>query len=72
MHNHLIFAFQETVHNREYVAEKQIYPAAEFERMVSDISAVLRDEKVMRKRLEGQHEYAMAETKKTYMKMLEL
>lgn len=72
LHNHLIFAFQETLHNREYVAEEQIYPAAEFERMVSDISAVLEDEKVMRKRLEKQREYAMAETKETYMEMLDL
>lgn len=72
LHNHLIFAFQETLHNREYVAQEQIYPVAEFERMVSDISAVLEDEKVMGRRLEKQREYAMAETKETYVEMLGL
>lgn len=72
LHNHLIFAFQETLHNCEYVAEEQIYPVAEFDQMVLDISAVLEDEKVMRKRLEKQHERAMAETKETYTEMLEL
>lgn len=72
LHNHLIFAFQETLHNNECVAEEQVYPAAEFERMVSDFRVVLEDERAMRRRLEKQHEYAMAETTEAYAEMLEL
>lgn len=66
LHNQLIFAFQETVHNREYVPEEQIYPVDAFEKMVSDIREVLEDGKAMRRRLDRQRKHAMAEGKKAY------
>ncbi|MCI8799079.1 MAG: accessory Sec system glycosylation chaperone GtfB [Lachnospiraceae bacterium] len=72
LHNHLIFAFQETAHNREYVAEEQIYPVEAFDKMVLDVREVLEDGKVMRRRLDKQRKYAMAESKKTYTDLLEL
>lgn len=66
MSNHLIFAFEETVHNRDYVADAHIYPVMEFERMVSDVQAVMADEKKVEERLERQHMWALAESKETY------
>lgn len=72
LHNHLIFAFQETVHNREYIAESQIYPAGQFGRMVLDIKAVLGDGQVMQQRLKKQQANAMAESRESYFGLLEL
>ena len=72
LHNQLIFAFQETAHNREYTAEEQIYSVDTFEKMVSDIRECLEDAKITRRRLEKQRKYAMAESRKTYTELLEL
>lgn len=72
MYNQLIFAFRETVHNRDYIAQEQIYPAVDYDRMVTDIKAVMEDKKMMQMRLEKQREYAMAECKETYIELLGL
>ncbi len=72
IHNQLIFAFHETVHNREYVADAHTYLAAEFDRMVLDVQKVMADRNVMRQYLETQQEYALAENRETYAKMLRI
>ncbi|MCI8287454.1 MAG: accessory Sec system glycosylation chaperone GtfB [Lachnospiraceae bacterium] len=70
LHNQLIFAFQETAHNQEYVTEEQVYPVDAFERMVSDIREALEDGKAMRRRLEKQRKHAMAESRKAYTDLI--
>lgn len=72
MHNQLIFAFQETVHNRDYAADIHIYPIAEFEKMVLDVQEIMADRNVMEQHLEKQQEYALAENKETYAEVLGL
>ncbi len=67
LHNHLIFAFSETVHNRDYVAEKFIYPAEEAARMVADVQKAMADETVLKRHLHLQQEAAFAETKEKYL-----
>lgn len=57
----LIFAFQETVHNREYVAERHIYPVSASEDMIMTIRELLENEKLLEERLALQHVAAMAE-----------
>ena len=71
LHNHLIVSFQETVHSREYVADAHIYPSAEYDKMVSDVREIMEDRNVMKQHLKQQLEHAMAESKETYIKMLE-
>lgn len=61
LQNQLIFAFEETAHRREYTAPEHIYPAADSDRMLEDIRAILEDYHLMEKHLEMQRKEAMAE-----------
>lgn len=67
LHNHLIFAFAETVHNRDYIAEAHIYPASDMMRMIGDVQAVLADEKCLEEHLKWQQEAGMVETVEEYV-----
>jgi accessory Sec system glycosyltransferase GtfB len=71
IHNQLIFAFQETVHNREFVADAHIYSISEFESMVMDIKKIMENDGVMEQHLKMQREHAMVESKETYARMLD-
>lgn len=70
LHNHLIFAFDETLHNGEYVAKEHIYPAAEFEKMISDIKAVMEEPEVMEQYLDRQRRHALSEDVETYKRVV--
>ena len=72
LHNHMIFAFEETLHNNEYVADEHIYPAAEFERMVSDVRAVMADTAVLEQYLERQRRHALSEDVETYERVVSM
>lgn len=61
LNNQLIFAFSETAHNRDYVADAHIYPASEAGRMLSDVKAVMGSVGLAARHLEKQREAAMAE-----------
>lgn len=62
LNNHLIFAFEETAHNRNYVAEAHIYPADAVDRLIADAWKAVKDEQVLERRLKKQREAAMEET----------
>lgn len=66
LHNHLIFAFEETAHNRDYVAEAHIYPAKNADRLIADIKNVMNDAEAAKACILKQHEAAMAETAEKY------
>lgn len=66
LHNHLIFAFKETAHNRDYVAEEYIYPSEEASRMIGDIQAAMADEAVLSEHLRRQKEAAFSENAEKY------
>lgn len=66
LHNHLIFAFKETVHNEDYIAKEHIYPSADVQQMISDVEAIMGDVKILRKYLQRQKKAAMSETVKGY------
>ena len=66
LHNHLIFAFKETAHNRDYVAEEYIYPSEEASRMLGDIQAAMADEAVLSEHLRRQKEAAFSENAEKY------
>ncbi len=71
LHEQLIFAFEETVHNREFVADRHIYPAEAFDRMISDIRRVIGDAELMKAHLKMQHDDAMVEEKEAYISLME-
>lgn len=69
LNNHLIFAFEETAHNRDYVAQAHIYPAGSVERMLEDVKKAMQDKDVMERMISEQRELALAETKERYREM---
>lgn len=69
LHNQIIFAFEETIHNRDYVADAHIYPIAEFDRMVSDVRELMESRDAMERHLRMQREDVMAEEKETYLRL---
>lgn len=71
LHNQLIVAFEETAHNREFVADEHVYPTAAFDRMVSDVRQIMEDPELMKRHLEKQHTDAMVEDKEAYIGLME-
>jgi len=71
LYNHLIFAFEETVHEKSYVADEHIYPVAEFERMKADVRTIMGDDAAMEWHLSRQRMHALAEDLEGYMKILD-
>lgn len=69
LHNHLIFAFKETIHNEDYIATEHIYPANEMKRLLADTKMTMKDLKVMEQYLQRQKEAAMAETVEAYQNL---
>lgn len=69
LHNHLIFAFEETIHNREYIAEAHIYTINSVNRMIADVKKAIKDGDVLERRLKKQHETALAETVDKYQEI---
>ena len=70
LHDQIIFAFEETIHNRDCVAQAHIYKAVDVNRMVSDITAVLNDPELADVHLKLQHEAALTETRETYQALV--
>lgn len=69
LHNQLIFAFEETVHEKDYVAEEHIYPITEFEVMKADVKSIMCDDALMEWHLDRQHRRAMAEDQEGYRRI---
>lgn len=67
--NQLIFAFQETIHNRDFVAEEHIYKAEEAKQMIEAIRTVMDGREKMEDHLKFQHKMAMAERAEVYLKI---
>ena len=70
LYDQLIFAFEETVHNRRYVADEHIYPVKDFDRMVWDIRSTIGSKEQMDRHLEMQHRDAVAEEKEAYIRIM--
>ncbi len=69
LHNQLILAFKETVHNGRYIAKEHIYSVNEYERMIKDIKDIFNDKKKMNKHVEIQHKTALCEKADAYTKL---
>ncbi len=72
LHNQLIVAFEETAHNRIYVADAHVYPASGVNRMIADVKKTMKEAAVLDRRLDRQREAAMAETAKRYREIFKM
>lgn len=66
LHNHLIFAFRETMHNPSYVAEEHIYKMDDVEQMIFDVKGILLDAGLIDEHIKLQHTEALLESVETY------
>jgi len=69
LHNHLIFAFRETLHNRSYTVPEQIYPAADVQQLIDALRRAVTDREYGKKQLGKQHQFALTETVEVYRKL---
>lgn len=67
LHNQLIMAFKETMHNAAYTAPEHIYTIDEVDRMISDLKTILLDDAQIDQHIELQHEAAQLESVETYI-----
>lgn len=67
LHNQLIFAFKETLHNASYVAQEHIYPMSKVNELIMELKAVLSNSVLLKEHLVRQQDVAMLENKETYL-----
>lgn len=61
LNNQLIFAFKETLHNSDFVAEENIFAQAESDRFIAAVKSALKDDFVLETRLSVQRKQALSE-----------
>lgn len=66
LNNQLIFAFNETIHNRNYVAAEHIYDSKYVNRMIADLQMVIMNPRLIEESLKLQHTAALAEQTEAY------
>lgn len=66
LHNHLIFAFKETVHNSSYISDKHIYSVDDADRMIADIIEIHNDKSKIDEHIKIQKVFAMCEDASKY------
>lgn len=66
LQNQLIFGFEETAHNRDYIAGAHLFAEADVERMIAAVRAVLEDEALFEEHLRLQRQAAQSETREAY------
>ena len=67
LHNHLILAFKETMHNQNYVAMEHIFAATDVQKMIDCLKETMASEMVLKERIEKQHEWAVLEDAEVYL-----
>lgn len=67
LHNQLIFAFRETLHNAAYVAKEHIFTLDKADELIRALEASMEDIECLKAGLEKQRRAAMLETKETYL-----
>lgn len=66
LHNHMIFAFKETMHNQAYVAKEHIYNMDDVDDLITGLNAVAGDKDLIAEHIGRQHEAALLETEGAY------
>lgn len=71
LHNHIILAFKETLHNSDYVAAEHCYTLENADRMIADLRMLIADGEQLDEWLKRQRGAALTETKDSYLQFLE-
>ena len=66
LHNQLIFAFKETLHNPRYVAKEHVFAKDKANELILELKAVMGNTALLEEYLERQRTFAMLETKEKY------
>ncbi len=66
LNNHMVVAFEETAHNRNYVAQQHIYKMDDVDAMIAKLKLLMADESVAAGFIKDQHGWAMLESVETY------
>lgn len=66
LHNHLIFAFRETMHNAFYVAQEHVFTTDKANELILVLKSVMGNTALLNEYLTRQKDAAMLETKETY------
>lgn len=69
LHNLVIYAFSNTIHNLDFLAPTQIYEPGNVNRMIDDIRALLGDPAQTQKIIALQHQAALVETPQSFFNM---
>lgn len=67
LHNHLIFAFRETLHNPAYVAKEHIFTLDKADELIKALKAAMGSVERLKDGIGKQRSMAMLETKETYL-----
>lgn len=66
LHNHLIYAFKETMHNARYVAKEHVFCKDKVNELILQLKAVMGNTELLMDGLKRQREFAMLETEERY------
>ena len=69
LHNHLIYAFKETLHNADYVATEHICAKDNVDAMIVELRRVMNDENSLKEKIKVQHDFALLENKGKYIEI---
>lgn len=70
LHNQLIFAFEETIHNRTLIAKENIFSSKEPKKMIECIRDIFSDKEKLNQRLLNQQKQAMSESPARYLELI--
>lgn len=68
LHNHAIFAFDETVHNKMYIPKEHIYAVGDVDKLIENIKILMNDKAKVNEFIEAQKSYGMSETVEKFSK----
>lgn len=66
LHNHAIFAFDETVHNQMYIPKEHIYAVGDVDKLIENVKMLMNDKAKVGEYIEVQKAYAMSESVNKY------
>ncbi len=69
LHNHVIFAFNETIHNHMYIAKEHIYSESDVDNMISTLKTLINDKNKVDEYINRQKSYAMSESINRYQEI---
>lgn len=67
LNNQVLLGFQETLHNKEYIAPEHVYAIEESEKLIDDLRKMVHDASLLEQHLEIQKTHALSEKPEAYV-----